>query len=169
MGTYHKFDCRDCLVSETAIMGGVTVRDVDAQKFIVAYADFLKRQGKLPIPGWVDTVKTSHSNELPPQSPDWFYVRAAAVARHVYLRKTVGVGRLRKAHGSTKNRGSRPCHHVDASGSVDRKAMQALEKVGVLEQDEDKGGRRITQAGQRDLDRIAMSVLEAEESEDDDE
>lgn len=31
--------------------------------------------------------------------------------------------------------------------------MQALEKIGVLEQDEDKGGRRITQSGQRDLDR----------------
>lgn len=60
-------------------------------------------------------------------------------------------------------------HHVDASGSVDRKALQALEKVGVLEQDEDKGGRRITQAGQRDLDRIAQGVLEAEEDEDDDE
>merc|ERR1712230_132263 len=158
--TYHKFDCRDCLVSEAAIMGGVTVRDVDAQKFIVAYADFLKRQGKLQIPGWVDTVKTSHSNELPPQSPDWFYVRAAAVARHGYLRKV---------HGSTKNRGSRPSHHVGASGSVDRKVMQSLEKIGVLEQDEDKGGRRITQSGQRDLDRIAQTTVEAEESEDDDE
>lgn len=75
------------------------------------------------------------------------------MARHVYLRKTVGVGRLRKAHGSQKNRGSRPSHHVDASGSVDRKVMQALEKIGVLEHDEDKGGRRITQSGQRDLDR----------------
>ncbi len=31
--------------------------------------------------------------------------------------------------------------------------MQALEKIGVLEHDEDKGGRRITQSGQRDLDR----------------
>jgi len=170
--TYHKFDCRDCLVSETAIMGGVTVRDVDAQKFIVAYADFLKRQGKLQIPGWVDTVKTSHSNELPPQSPDWFYVRAAAVARHVYLRKSVGVGRLRKVHGSTKNRGSRPSHHVDASGSVDRKVMQSLEKLGILEKiDEDeeggsgKGGRRITQAGMRDLDRIAQTAIEGEEDE----
>ena len=40
---------------------------------------------------------------------------------------------------------------------------------GVLEQDEDKGGRRITQAGQRDLDRIAMSVLEAEDEGDDEE
>ena len=98
-------------------------------------------------------MQTSNSNELPPQSADWFYVRAAAVARHVYLRKTVGVGKLRKVHGSTKNRGSRPNHHVDASGSVDRKVMQALEKIGVLEQDDDKGGRRITQSGQRDLDR----------------
>jgi hypothetical protein len=31
--------------------------------------------------------------------------------------------------------------------------VQALEKIGVLEQDEDNGGRRITQSGQRDLDR----------------
>ncbi|KAJ4300037.1 Protein component of the small (40S) ribosomal subunit [Kalmusia sp. IMI 367209] len=135
-------------------MGGVSVKDVDAQKFINAYAAFLKR---------VD------SKELPPQDIDWYYVRAAAVARHVYMRKTVGVGRLRKVHGSTKNRGSRPSHHVDASGSVDRKVLQSLEKIGVVEQDEDKGGRRITQAGQRDLDRIAQTTLEAEEEEEDDE
>ncbi|KAF2996190.1 40s ribosomal protein s19 [Stagonosporopsis vannaccii] len=161
-------------------MGGVTVKDVEAQKFITSYAAFLKRQGKLPIPGsyyssglltvlstgWVDTVKTSHSNELPPQDIDWFYVRAAAVARHVYMRKTVGVGRLRKVHGSTKNRGSRPSHHVDASGSVDRKVLQALAKIGVVEIDEEKGGRRITQSGQRDLDRIAQTTLEAEEEDD---
>ncbi|KAJ9625928.1 Protein component of the small (40S) ribosomal subunit [Taxawa tesnikishii (nom. ined.)] len=150
-------------------MPGVSVRDVPADKFINNYASFLKRQGKLPIPGWVDTVKTGHNRELPPQSIDWFYVRAAAVARHIYMRKTVGVGRLRKVHGSTKNRGSRPNHHVDASGSVDRKIIQSLEKIGVLEYDEEKGGRRITQAGQRDLDRIAQSTVEAEEEEEDDE
>lgn len=91
---------------------------------------------------------------MPPQDPDWFYVRAASIARHVYCRKTVGVGRLRKVHGTAKNRGSRPSKHVDASGSVDRKVMQSLEKIGILEQDEEKGGRRITQAGQRDLDRM---------------
>ena len=82
---------------------------------------------------------------------DWWYVRAAAVARHVYMRKTVGVGRLRKVHGSAKNRGTAPSHHVKASGSVDRKIMQSLEKIQILEQDEDKGGRRISQQGQRDL------------------
>lgn len=90
---------------------------------------------------------------MPPQDPDWYYIRAASIARLVYTRKTVGVGRLRKIHGTAKNRGSRPSKHVDASGSVDRKVMQSLEKIGILEQDEEKGGRRITQAGQRDLDR----------------
>ncbi|KAJ3504916.1 hypothetical protein NM208_g16266 [Fusarium decemcellulare] len=47
--------------------------------------------------------------------------------------------------------------------------MQSLEKIGVLEQDEEKGGRRITQAGQRDLDRIAQTTAEAEEEDEDDE
>lgn len=53
-------------------------------------------------PGWVDTVKTGIAKELPPSDNDWFYIRAASVARHVYLRKTVGVGRLRKVHGACR-------------------------------------------------------------------
>ena len=119
-----------------------------------------RRTGKLSI------LETWHVYEILSDSYR-FYVRAAAVARHIYVRKTVGVGRLRKVHGSPKNRGSRPSRHVDASGSVDRKVCQSLEKIGVLELDEEKGGRRITQSGQRDLDRIAMSTLEAEQEEDD--
>lgn len=50
--------------------------------------------------------------------------------------------------------------------------MQALEKLGILEQIEEgeegygKGGRRITQSGMRDLDRIAqMAVDDAEDEE----
>ena len=35
----------------------------------------------------------------------------------------------------TVNRGSRPSHHVNASGSVNRKVLQSLEKIGVLEKD----------------------------------
>lgn len=93
---------------------------------------------------------------MPPQDIDWFYVRAAAVARAVYLRKTIGVGRLRKIHGTAKNRGARPSKHVNASGSVDRKVLQSLEKINIVEIDEEKGGRRITQAGQRDLDRTFL-------------
>ena len=54
--------------------------------------------------------------------------------------------------------------------------MQSLEKLGILEKvDEDeeagsgKGGRRITQAGMRDLDRIAQTAVEGDEEEEDDE
>jgi small subunit ribosomal protein S19e len=45
--------------------------------------------------------------------------------------------------------------------------LQALEKIGVVEIDEEKGGRRITQSGQRDLDRIAKTTIEEEEEEED--
>lgn len=55
------------------------------------------------------------SNELPPQDIDWFYVRAAAVARHVYMRKTVGVGRLRKVHGCVPIHNARRRAHTSTS------------------------------------------------------
>ncbi|KAH8926794.1 40S ribosomal protein S19-A [Atractiella rhizophila] len=146
----------------------MTVRDCSAQEFISAYASQLKRAGKLEVPTWVDIVKTGAYKELAPYDPDWFYVRAAAVARHIYLRKHVGVGALRKLHGGSKNRGNRPSHHYDASGSVERKIVQALEKIKVLELDE-RGGRRITEDGRRDLDRIASSILAAKRQGDDEE
>lgn len=43
-----------------------------------------------------------------------------------------------------------------------------MEKIGVLEQS-DNGGRRISQDGQRDLDRIATAVVEAAKDEEEDE
>jgi len=159
------------------------VRDVDPHVFNKAYAQFLKRSGnhpsspfltsrlnitgKLEVPAWVDIVKTASFKELAPYDPDWFYVRAAAVARHIYLRKSVGVGALRKLHGGRKNRGTRPGRHFEGSGSVERKVLQALEKIGVLEVNKKAGGRSITKSGRRDLDRIAAEALhmgqEAEE------
>ncbi|KAI9489503.1 40S ribosomal protein S19-A [Zychaea mexicana] len=116
-------------------MPGITVKDVNAHDFIKAYAAYLKRTGKLEVPKWVDIVKTGTFKELAPYDPDWYFVRAASVARHIYIRKSVGVGALNKVHGGRVNRGSRPSHHVNASGSVNRKVLQSLEKIGVLEQD----------------------------------
>lgn len=47
---------------------------------------------------------------------------------------------------------------MKASGSVNRKVAQALEKIAVVDRDEEKGGRRIRQSGQRDLNRSANIV-----------
>ena len=141
---------------------GVTVKDVKAQDFIKAYAAYLKRTGRLEVPKWVDVVKTGVHKELAPYDPDWYYVRAAAVARHVYLRKGTGVGGLKKKYGGAIDRGTRPSHHRDSSGSVARKVMQSLEKIDVLEKDPN-GGRRISSDGQKDLDRIAQQIAERED------
>jgi small subunit ribosomal protein S19e len=141
-------------------MGGATVKDVAAPDFIKAYAAYLKRSGRLEVPKWSDVVKTGKGKELGPQDADWYYVRAASVARQVYLRTGhgVGVGALKVYYGNRKNRGNRPSHHVDGSGSVARNVLKGLEKIKVVEKDE-KGGRRISQQGQRELDRISTEVL----------
>lgn len=60
----------------------VTVKDVPAQKFVEAYAAHLKKAGKVTLPAWVDIAKTSCHKELPPQNPDWFYIRCGMLISH---------------------------------------------------------------------------------------
>ena len=66
-------------------------------------------------------------------------MRTASVARTVYLQPGVGLGALTRAYGGSVNRGSRPSHHVDGSGSVARHALKSLEKLKVIENDETNG------------------------------
>lgn len=40
----------------------------------------------MKVPEWVDIVKTGTHKELAPFDEDWFYVRCAALARHLYVR-----------------------------------------------------------------------------------
>ena len=171
-------------------MPGVTLKDVDSQEFVKAYADFLKRSGKVEVPEWADLVKTATFKELGPYDPNYFYVRvgtcgagaasaprgvwlgdwrahagdarpvAAAVARRIYLRKGLGIGALRRSFGGRSNRGTRPSHTKRASGSIIRHACKQLEKLKVIEKDNVKG-RRLTSAGRRDMDRIAGQVAAA--------
>ena len=49
---------------------------------------------------------------------------------------------------------------------MDRNILKSLVNIGVLAEDTDNGGKRITQSGQRDLDRIAQTTLEGDEEED---
>eukprot|EP00405_Crypthecodinium_cohnii_P007003 CAMPEP_0194782364 /NCGR_PEP_ID=MMETSP0323_2-20130528/78648_1 /TAXON_ID=2866 ORGANISM="Crypthecodinium cohnii, Strain Seligo" /NCGR_SAMPLE_ID=MMETSP0323_2 /ASSEMBLY_ACC=CAM_ASM_000346 /LENGTH=195 /DNA_ID=CAMNT_0039721171 /DNA_START=85 /DNA_END=673 /DNA_ORIENTATION=- len=68
-----------------------SVKDVEADKFITAFAQHLKRQGRFEIPKWADVVKTAKFKELPPNDPDWLYVRTASMVRKIYIRGGVGV------------------------------------------------------------------------------
>eukprot|EP00913_Durusdinium_trenchii_P024214 g22734.t1 len=75
---------------------GHSVNDVEPEKFISAFSQHLKRQGRFELPKWADVVKTSKARELPPSDPDWLYVRTASMVRKIYIRKGMGVGRLAK-------------------------------------------------------------------------
>ncbi|CAK9021568.1 40S ribosomal protein S19-2 [Durusdinium trenchii] len=154
---------------EKSTKTGVTVKDVPAQGFIEKYAQHLKRQGKMEIPKWVDIVKTGTHKELAPYSPDWYYVRAASVARRIYLRPHTGVGALTKWYGSNERRGTLTEHFHKANGGLIRHILLQLEEIKVVAKD--GKGRIITRIGQQDLDRIAGQLKEeeaqAEEDEDD--
>eukprot|EP00212_Chloropicon_laureae_P003234 CAMPEP_0197486138 /NCGR_PEP_ID=MMETSP1311-20131121/1066_1 /TAXON_ID=464262 /ORGANISM="Genus nov. species nov., Strain RCC856" /LENGTH=152 /DNA_ID=CAMNT_0043029067 /DNA_START=16 /DNA_END=474 /DNA_ORIENTATION=- len=130
-----------------------TVKDVDAHEFVKEYAKHLK--GKLTPCKNVDLIKTGSYKELAPYDPDWYFVRAASVARKIYLKQGIGIGKFRKIYGSTYRKGVRTEHFCKVSGGVIRHICQQLEKAGLVEKYAKKGGRVITSQGKRDLDLIA--------------
>merc|ERR1712210_119033 len=90
MGTHPIFESDfDCLtvLNSVQTMPSVCVKDVDQQEFVKAFSQFLKNSGKVKVPEWADIVKTATHKELAPYDPDWFYVRCASLARHLYMRK----------------------------------------------------------------------------------
>merc|ERR1711990_526357 len=95
--------------------------------------------------------------ELAPYDEDWFYVRCASMARHMYIRSPVGFSTIRKIYGIRKSNGSAPSHWSQGAGGVAGKALQAPEGLKLVEKDPN-GGRRLTSQGRRDLDRIAAQL-----------
>uniref|UniRef100_A0A0X3NYR9 Small ribosomal subunit protein eS19 n=1 Tax=Schistocephalus solidus TaxID=70667 RepID=A0A0X3NYR9_SCHSO len=140
-------------------MAHFSVKDVDGHSYVQALAKFLKKSEKVKQPEWVDIVKLSIANEQAPYDPDWFYVRCAAVLRHLYLRPA-GLAGLSKAFSRRKNNGVRPCHRARASTAVLRRCLHQVEAMGLCKKRDD-GGREITSAGRRDMDRIAYETYKA--------
>merc|ERR1711982_54192 len=143
--------------SKESKMPGYCVKDVNQHEFVKALANHLKKSGKLKVPDWVDIVKTGRRQELSPYDEDWYYTRAASVARHIYLRCPVGVGALCKIYGGRCRNGTAPSHFKKSSPSVSRKVLQSLEGMKMVEKDPN-GGRRLSANGRRDLERIASQM-----------
>ena len=133
-----------------------TVRDVEAEKFITAYAAHMKRSNKVTPPEWQDMVKTATWKEKGPLKSDWYYTRAAAVARKLYLRPR-GIGQLQQAFGGRARRGTRRNKSAKGTQGIIRHCLQQLEKAGIV-QKHDNGGRKITFKGQKDMDLIAVQA-----------
>ena len=52
-----------------------TAKDVEAMKLIQAYADFLKRSGKIELPKLHDIMRTKVFSEYTPYQEDWYFIR----------------------------------------------------------------------------------------------
>merc|ERR1712146_677762 len=87
------------------------------------------RIGKIEVPKGADLVKTGTTWELAPYDADWYYIRAAAIARRVYLRGGVGVGAFKKIFGGRQHRGTRPEKVGKGSGSIARHIRKQLEAL----------------------------------------
>ena len=108
---------------------GITVRDVAPDQFIEAYAAHLKNSDKFELPKWCDVVKTGRAKELAPTDPDWYYVRAASIARKIYLKPGCGIGQLRKMYGKAQRRGAQTNTSTDGAAGVIRHILQQLEEI----------------------------------------
>ncbi|KAH8975310.1 hypothetical protein BDL97_01G149700 [Sphagnum fallax] len=103
-----------------------TVKDVPSHEFVRAYATHLKRSRKVSVTCPSPLVKTTMFKELAPYDGDWYYIRAASMARKIYLRQGIGVGVFRKIYGGRKSNGVRPSHFVKSSGSIARDCLKQL-------------------------------------------
>jgi small subunit ribosomal protein S19e len=134
-----------------------TVYDVPADLLIRKVAEALRSRQEIKPPAWAAFAKTGVHKELPPEDPDWWYVRSAAVLRRVYVDGPLGVQRMRSFYGGKKDRGSKPSAFRKGSGSILRKALQQLEACKFVVHD--KTGRRISAEGQSFMDAMALDTV----------
>jgi len=147
----------------------VGVKDVAPATFIKAFADHLKNKQEFEVPVNAEIIKTGIHKNNAPYDPDWYYVRAAAIARQVYVHRGTGVGALRRHFGGAQRRGTRRQRFVKGSGGLIRDILQQLNTLGYIEEDKDTGGRVLTVEGQTALDQVAHAVLNVEEDSDEEE
>ena len=108
-----------------------TVYDVPADDLIGELASKLEKNEKIDPPLWSSFVKTGTHTEKAPIDPDWWFIRAAAILRKVYVNGPIGVERLSGMYGGSKDRGVKPNKAVKGSRSVVRKCIMQLEEAGL--------------------------------------
>jgi len=135
-----------------------TVYDVPADLFIRSLAEELKKTPEIKPPAWSQFAKTGVHKEMPPEDPDWWFVRVASIMRRVYIDGPIGVERMRTFYGGTKDRGAKPSRFRKGSGSILRKSLQQLEAAGFITHD--KTGRRVSPRGMSFMDGVARGVVE---------
>ncbi|MBI2144858.1 30S ribosomal protein S19e [Candidatus Woesearchaeota archaeon] len=106
----------------------------DPGKLIDFLAEELKSVQQIKAPAWAPFVKTGMHKERPPARKDWWHIRVASVLRTVANLGPVGTSKLRTRYGGKHSRGFKSERFAPGSGSIIRKALQQLEKAGLVKQ-----------------------------------
>lgn len=132
-----------------------TVYDVKPNELIKKAAEELKKTTHVKMPEWAMFVKTGVAKDRIPADNEWWYHRAAAILRRVYLLGPIGVNKLRVKYGSRKNMGSAPERFKRAGGKIIRVILQQMEKEGLVKSVEKSGhkGKIATPKGKSLLDK----------------
>jgi len=131
------------------------IRLIESGKYNQSLAEALKKIKEFQKPEWVDFVKTGANKMRPTQEVDFWYKRAASVLRQVYVKKIIGVSRLRTRYGGRKNKSVKPSHFYKSGGKIIRIILQQSEKAGFLEKSTGKkAGRQLTVKGKEFLENI---------------
>ncbi len=143
----------------------VTVFDVDAHELIGKLKEELKKMNGIKQPEWAKYAKSGSSREKPPEQEDFWYIRAAAILRQLYVKgKPIGVQRLRVKYGRKEQNSYKPSHKRRAGGKLIRNIIQQLEKEELLKKDniKNKKGRVITKKGKSLVDKVAAQIKKGE-------
>ena len=105
-----------------------TAYDISAIDLIQDLAEEFKTFAEITPPTWAPFVKTGVDRELPPENPNWWYIRSAAILRKVYFKGPLGTRRIKSMYGGKKNRGTKSEKARPGSGSIARKILQQLDR-----------------------------------------
>jgi small subunit ribosomal protein S19e len=138
-----------------------TIYDINAADLVKKAAEELKKAKAVQIPDWAKLVRTGVHKERHPEMDDWWYIRAAAILRKVYILGPIGVNKLRTKFGGKKNRGTKPEKFFKGSGKIIRVILQQLTTEGLIK-DTEKGvhkGKVMTPQGRSFMDKLIPAKL----------
>jgi len=133
------------------------VFEMKAEEYNTKLAEALKDIPEIKEPEWAGFVKTGVAKKRPPMHKDFWHKRTASILRQIYVKKVVGVNRLKTRYGSKQNRGVRPEKFRRASGKIIRVILQQAEAAGLIEKFSESGkraGRRLTAHGKKFMEDI---------------
>jgi small subunit ribosomal protein S19e len=134
----------------------VDIRSIEPGKYNKLLAEALKLLPEFAKPEWVEFVKSSPHKQRPILDDDFWYKRGASILRQIYIKKIVGVQRLRTRYGGRKNRGMKPPRFKKSGGKIIRSLLQQAEAAGLIEKSKGKkAGRILTSKGKEFLEGVA--------------